>query len=79
MKSNRVSIFVNVRTDRGYKASTGLSINEFNRLLVIFSNYYQPKTYQLSETYTMGHAIQDPAEALFFILFLKKPILLLIF
>jgi hypothetical protein len=72
MNTNRVSIFSNVRTDREYRASTGLSISEFNNLLVIFSKYYQPKTYQLSETYTMGHAIQDPAEALFFILFFKK-------
>ena len=72
MTNNRISIFLNVRNDRQYRASTGLSILEFNRLLSVFSSYYEPKTYQLSDTYSVGHIIQDPAEALFFILFFKK-------
>jgi hypothetical protein len=72
MTTPRNSIFFNVRTDRQFRASTGLSLEEFNHLSVIFSKYYLPKTYFLSDTYSVGHVIQDPSEALFFILYFKK-------
>lgn len=68
----RISIFENVKTDRAFRASTGLSKAEFFSLGEKFKDFYKPQLYQITEHYTIGKAIQNPLEALFLILYYKK-------
>jgi Helix-turn-helix of DDE superfamily endonuclease len=66
-----LSIFNNLRTDRQYKASTGLSKAEFEELYAVFEKLYIPKT---ANPYTSNHppVLTDKKEALFFILHYYK-------
>lgn len=68
----RLSIFRNVRNDRQFRASTGLSKEEFLRLGQSFSQLYKPELYQVTEDFSIGKSIQDPFEGLFLILYYKK-------
>lgn len=61
------SIYQNVRTDRQYKAATGLSITEFNLLYETFKEFYTPKE-QLLHFVTEPVLLADKREALFFVL-----------
>lgn len=64
------SIFSNLRTDRQYKASTGLNKTEFNALYSIFEKFYIPKT---GNPYISNSPVlTDKKEALFFILHYYK-------
>lgn len=64
------SIFSNLRTDRQYKASTGLNKTEFNDLYSIFEKFYIPKT---GNPYISNSPVLiDKKEALFFILHYYK-------
>lgn len=65
------SIYHNLRTERQYKAATGLTKEQFEKLLIEFSELYIPKT---ANPY-ISHAeplFQDKAEALFFLLHYLK-------
>ena len=65
------SIYQNVRTDRQYKAATGLSIIEFDLLYENFQGFYTPKT-QLPYVATEPVLLADKREALFFVLHYLK-------
>lgn len=65
------TIFINLRTDRQYKASTGLSLVEFDHLYVLFDPYYVPKE-QLAHLAGTPVLLSDKREALFFILHYLK-------
>jgi hypothetical protein len=68
-----ISVFDNVKTDRAFRASTGLSKQEFFSLCEKFKDFYKPGwLYQITEHYTIGKIIQNPLEALFLILYYKK-------
>jgi hypothetical protein len=69
----RISIFSNVKSDRQFKATTGLSKLEFNELSTSFSNHYAPSTLAgFPEGFGNDSAFQDPSEALFFVLYHHK-------
>jgi hypothetical protein len=68
----RISIFENVKTDRAFRASTGLSKEEFFSLGEKFKDFYKPQLYHITENYTIGKTVQNPLEALFLILYYKK-------
>lgn len=68
----RISIFDNVKTDRAFRASIGLSQKEFLSLGEKFKDFYKPELYQITESFTIGKTIQNPLEALFLILYYKK-------
>jgi hypothetical protein len=61
------SIYTNLRTERQYRASTGLSEQTFNQLFEQFKRFYVPKKGNLASPYEP--LFQDAREALFFILF----------
>jgi hypothetical protein len=65
------SIYQNCQTDRQYRASTGLSLVEFNVLYGAFQKFYIPKT---ANPYTKNRqpVLTDKREALFFILHYYK-------
>lgn len=65
------TIYLNLRTDRQYKASTGLSLTEFNSLYDLFQRYYEPKQ-QLLHLANKPVLLADKKEALFFILHYLK-------
>lgn len=65
------SIYQNVRTDRQYKAATGLSIAEFNLLYEHFNGFYTPKE-PLPHLATEPVLLADKREALFFVLHYLK-------
>ena len=65
------TIYLNLRTDRQYKASTGLSLTEFNSLYDLFQRYYEPKQ-QLLHLVNKPVLLADKKEALFFILHYLK-------
>lgn len=69
---NRISIFENVKIDRAFRASTGLSKEEFFALGEKFKEFYKPQLYEINENFTIGKTIQNPLEALFLILYYKK-------
>ncbi len=60
------SIFLNARTERQYKAATGLSIAEFEALYNLFQHFYTPKQPAPYSSYLP--VLTDKKEALFFIL-----------
>jgi Helix-turn-helix of DDE superfamily endonuclease len=73
MESQRISIFANVKSDRQYKATTGLSEEEFNELSAKFSNHYTPYVLiNIPEGFGQENIFQDPSEALFFLLYHHK-------
>lgn len=64
------SIYQNARTERQYKAATGLSPTEFNALYDIFEHFYTPKQPARYSAYLP--VLTDKREALFFILHYYK-------
>ena len=73
MKSDRISIFANLKSDRQYKATTGLSKEEFNELAGKFSQYYTPYVLvDIPEGFGNDNIFQNPSEALFFLLYYHK-------
>ena len=65
------SIYHNLRTDRQYKAATGLSKEKFDQLLIEFSKLYIPKTPNPYTSHNNPH-LQEKGEALFFTLHYLK-------
>lgn len=65
------SIFLNLRTEKQYKASTGLNKKQFNELLSVFEKYYQPKKKSPIKN-TLPPVLTDKSEALFFVLHYLK-------
>ncbi|WP_223650286.1 hypothetical protein [Hymenobacter psoromatis] len=61
------SIYQNARTDRQYKAATGLSKLAFEALYRVFAPYYEPKNESLYPNQPKP-VLTDKREALFFIL-----------
>jgi len=61
------STYTNLRTERQYQASTGLSEQTFNQLFEQFKRFYVPKKGNSASPYEP--LFQDAREALFFILF----------
>lgn len=69
----RVSIFSNVKSDRQFRATTGLSKLEFSELSTSFSNHFTPTTLtDFPEGFGNDSTFQDPSEALFFVLYHHK-------
>jgi hypothetical protein len=64
------SIYHTARTERQYKAATGLSLVEFEALYSIFQQFYTPKTPAAYSRYLP--VLTDKKEALFFILHYYK-------
>ncbi len=64
------TIFEHLQNDSQYKASTGLTQKEFDRLHEEFKRYYQPKAY--NQIAKKGPVLSNFREALFFILFYYK-------
>ncbi len=64
------SIYHNARTERQYKAATGLSPTEFEALYIIFKDLYTPK--QPAPYSSFLPVLTDKKEALFFILHYYK-------
>jgi hypothetical protein len=73
MQSEQISIFDNVKTDRDYRSTTGLSLTEFKELSSLFSCYYRPSIL-VGFPAGFGHnsIFQNPSEALFFLLYHHK-------
>jgi len=65
------SIFANLRTEKQYKASTGLSKDQFENLLPVFEKYYRPKGKSPVRN-TLPPVLTDKKEALFFVLHYLK-------
>jgi len=76
---SRNSIFHNVKDDRQFRASTGLSKEEFKKLSERFAQFYKPKVHQVTENYTIERTIQNPSEGLFLFYIIKRIIQLLIY
>jgi hypothetical protein len=64
------SIYTNLRTERQYRAATGLSEEKFNQLFEQFKHFYVPKKGNPASPFEP--LFQDAREALFFILFYYK-------
>ena len=72
-QSARISIFSNAKTERVYKASTGLSICEFNELALDIALYYDSILPQdVIEPYGTASSIEDAKELLFLVLYHHK-------
>lgn len=67
----RVSIYQNLRNDAHYRASTGLSLAEFDALFPVFAEFYVPKPMPLYAG-PNSPVLTDKREALFFILYYYK-------
>ncbi len=67
---NMASIYTNLRTERQYRAATGLSEKTFNQLFEQFKRFYVPKKGNSASPYEP--LFQDAREALCFILFYYK-------
>lgn len=65
------SIYHNLKSDKQYKASTGLNISEFEKLFFEFNKLYIPKTGNPYLTDKLP-VLTDKKEALFFILHYYK-------
>lgn len=65
------SIYQNIRTDRQYKAATGLSLVEFDLLYDAFKGFYTPKA-ALPHLKNEPVLLADRREALFFVLHYLK-------
>lgn len=68
----RISIYHNLKTDRSYSASTGLTRPEFDELAEDFCALYQVKTHLFPENFGNEPAFPDGKELLFMLLFYKK-------
>jgi hypothetical protein len=70
---NRLSFFANVKSERDFKATTGLSKDEFCQLNDAFSSYYLPNTLEgIPEGFGRETVFQKSDEALFFLLYHHK-------
>lgn len=65
------TIYTNLRTDRQYRAATGVSMLEFEAIYGEFQRYYEPKQ-QLPHLSGKIVLLADKREALFFILHYLK-------
>lgn len=65
------SIYNNLKTDKHYKAATGLSMVQFDELFSTFQQLYIPKTANPYSTTNLP-VLTDKREALFFILHYYK-------
>lgn len=65
------SIYHHLRTEKQYKAATGLSLTQFDVLFGGFSKYYEPKS-KNPYPHTPTPVLTDKREALFFILHYLK-------
>ena len=69
----RLSFFANVKSDRDFKSTTGLSKDEFDQLNRAFSAYYSPNTLEgIPEGFGRETVFQQSDEALFFLLYHHK-------
>lgn len=66
------SIYQNLRTDKQYKASTGLSLSEFEHLYSFFENLYISKIANPYLSESKHPVLTQKREALFFILYYYK-------
>lgn len=70
---NRLSFFANVRSDRDFRATSGLSKDEFYQLEATFSSYYSPNALEgIPEGFGRETVFQQADEALFFLLYHHK-------
>lgn len=67
----RHSFYHNIRTERQYRASTGLSLPEFDRLYAAFAPLYTPKLPNPTQQHVVP-VLTDKREALFFVLHYYK-------
>ena len=73
MKVTRISVFDNVKSDRDYRATTGLSKDEFKSLSEKFNRYYAPSILVgFPQGFGNDSIFQNPSEALFFLLYHHK-------
>jgi hypothetical protein len=63
------SIFHNLKSEKKCKAATGLSLEQFNALAEVFSQYYKPKS---GHQYSKPPVLTNSKEALFFVLHYLK-------
>ncbi|WP_250631768.1 transposase family protein [Rhodoflexus caldus] len=64
------SIFFNLNSDKKCKAATGLTLEQFEKLAEVFSQYYKPKS---GNPYIKKQPVfTNPKEALFFVLHYLK-------
>ncbi|MFT6961823.1 MAG: hypothetical protein ACJAWV_001545 [Flammeovirgaceae bacterium] len=61
-----------MKNDRQFRASAGLSKEEFQRLSKIFADLCQPELHEVTKDFTISKSIQDPSEGLCLILYYKK-------
>ena len=66
-----MNIYENLRTEKQYKATTALSIKEFDQLYGYFQKYYVPKSAN-PHPGTSQPVLTDSREALFFVLHYLK-------
>ncbi|RYE20395.1 MAG: hypothetical protein EOP45_11135 [Sphingobacteriaceae bacterium] len=66
-----ISIYHNARTERHYRAATGLSPTEFDALHEVFRHFYTPKS-KVPNSGSALPVLTDKREALFFILHYYK-------
>lgn len=69
--SDKVSIYQNVRTDKDYRASTGMDKSEFDTLFLLFEKLYNSKKGSGLDNLNKP-LFTDKREALFFILYYLK-------
>jgi hypothetical protein len=73
MKMNRISIFNNLKSDRDYRTTTGLTKDEFDELSEKFVHYYPPTVLVgFPQGFGNNSIFQNPSEALFFLLYHHK-------
>jgi hypothetical protein len=68
----RISIFNNLRTDRDYTSSTGLTKSQFEELAQDFCELYSVAQNQFPENFGNDPAFPDGRELLFLLLYYKK-------
>ena len=72
-RMKRLSFFTNVHSDRDFRATTGLSKDEFYQLKRIFAAYYSPNALEgIPEGFGRETVFQQADEALFFLLYYHK-------
>ena len=69
----RLSFFADAKSDRDFRATTGLSKDEFDQLNMVFSAYYSPNSLEdIPEGFGRQTVFQQSNEALFFLLYHHK-------
>ena len=73
MKVPRISVFDNIKSDWDYRATTGLSKDEFKILSEKFNRYCAPSILVgFPQGFGNDSIFQNPSEALFFLLYHNK-------